>query len=398
MAHDDVPAGSLPAGSLPAGSLPRRSFLTGALAGVGTLGAAGLAACQGPQSAAPLPEPSPGAGPAVVTGKQVQWRLASSFPRSLDTIYGASEVLSERVAAMTGGAFQIRCYPPGELVPALQVLDAVQQGTVQVGQSGSYYYIGKNPALAFDTCVPFGLTARQQAAWLLEGGGMDLVNAMFSDFGVRCFPGGNTGVQMGGWFTREVPDLASLKGLKMRIPGIGGQVMAELGVSVQNIAGGDIFPALETGAIDATEWVGPSDDEKLGFYKAAQLYYYPGWWEPGPNLSFYVNDAAWAALTAEYREIFATACHQAGVAMQSRYDQANPPALQRLLAAGVRTLPFSDEIMARAREVSFQLYADSAAQDPGYRKVYESWEAARKIQAQWWGLAELAYCRFSFGG
>ncbi|RME21787.1 MAG: ABC transporter substrate-binding protein, partial [Deltaproteobacteria bacterium] len=344
------------------------------------------------------PPAATGAAPAVSTGKKVQWRLASSFPRSLDTIFGASEVLARRVEAMTGGNFRIRVYPAGELVPALQVLDAVQQGTVAVGQSASYYYIGKNPALAFDTCVPFGMTARQQSAWLLEGGGLELVNKLYADFGVRVFPAGNTGVQMGGWFKREVPDIASLAGLKMRIPGMGGKVMAALGVSVQNIAGGDIFPALETGAIDATEWVGPYDDEKLGFHKAARFYYYPGWWEPGPNLSFYVGEKAWAALPAEYREVFTTACYEAAVAMQTRYDAKNPPALQRLLAAGVQTRPFSEEIMVAARDAAFQLYADESARNPEYREVFEHWDKARRDFNAWWGLAELAYHRFSFGG
>ncbi len=375
-------------------SQDRRQFLTRAL--LGTAGAA-LAACEGPQPAAPAATPVEGAAPAVSTGQKVQWRLASSFPRSLDTIFGAADVLAERVEAMTDGNFKIRVYPAGELVPALQVLDAVQQGTVAVGQSASYYYIGKNPALAFDTCVPFGMTARQQSAWLLEGGGLDLVNKLYADFGVRVFPAGNTGVQMGGWFKREVPDRASLAGLKMRIPGMGGKVMAALGVSVQNIAGGDIYPALETGAIDATEWVGPYDDEKLGFHKAASFYYYPGWWEPGPNLSFYVGEKAWAALPAAYREVFVTACQQASVAMQTRYDAKNPPALQRLLAAGVQTRPFSDDIMAAARDAAFQLYADESAKDPEYRKVFEQWDKARKEYGAWWGLAELAYHRFSFG-
>lgn len=315
----------------------------------------------------------------------------------MDTIYGAAEVLAARVEAMSGGQFTIRVYPAGELVPALQVLDAVQQGTVEIGQSAGYYYLGKNPALAFDTCVPFGLSARQQHAWLLEGGGLDLMNGLYADFGVRCLPAGNTGVQMGGWFKREVPDLASLQGLKMRIPGMGGRVMAELGVSVQNIAGGEIYAALETGAIDATEWVGPYDDEKLGFHKAAAFYYQPGWWEPGPNLSFFVSERALAQLPAEYREILTAASHQAGVAMMTRYDQRNPGAMRRLLDFGVQVRTFSPEIMLRAREVSFQTYADHAAKDEGYRKVHQSWEAARSEMATWWGMAELEWARFAYG-
>lgn len=366
-------------------TIKRRDLLGAGLAGVGALG---LAACGRSEQG----------GPAVHTAQRVQWRLASSFPRSLDTIFGASEVLAQRVEAMSGGNFKIHVYPAGELVPGLQVMDAVQQGTVQCGQTASYYYIGKNPALAFDTCVPFGLTARQQSAWLLEGGGLDLVRALFADFGIRTFPAGNTGVQMGGWFKREVPGLADLQGLKMRIPGMGAAVMQRLGVATETIAGGEIFAALERGAIDATEWVGPYDDEKLGFHKAARFYYYPGWWEPGPSLSFYVNSAAWDGLSAEHQAIFSAACQDASIVMQARYDALNPPALGRLLADGVQLRPFSDEIMRAAREASTQLLEEDAAKDAGYRKIYEAWKKFREEQSSWFGTAELAYARFAFGG
>jgi TRAP-type mannitol/chloroaromatic compound transport system substrate-binding protein len=369
----------------------RREFLKSALVGAAGVG---LGGCEGPKPRAVAGEGA--AAPAVHTGARVQWRLASSFPRSLDTIFGAAEVLAERVAAMTGGAFEIRVYPAGEIVPALQVMDATQQGTVQVGQTASYYYIGKNPALAFDTCVPFGMTARQQQAWLMVGGGRELVDALFADFGIVTFPSGNTGAQMGGWFKREIGALPDLRGLKMRIPGIGGQVMSELGVSVQNIAGGDIFPALERGAIDATEWVGPYDDEKLGFHKAASFYYYPGWWEPGPSLSFYVHRGAWDALPADYKAIFKAASQEAANTMQARYDVLNPPALQRLVAAGTQLRAFSLDILEAARAVSFRIYEENAARDPAYKKVYEHWNQSRKDQAQWWSTAELPYEGFAF--
>jgi len=337
-----------------------------------------------------------GEAPAVHTGKRIRWRLASSFPRSLDTIYGAAEVMAERVKAMTDGQFDIRCYPAGELVPGLAVMDAVQQGTVPIGQTASYYYIGKNPALAFDTCVPFGLTSRQQSAWLLEGGGLDLVNELFADFGIVTFPGGNTGVQMGGWFKPEVNGLADLKGLKMRIPGMGGKVMEALGVSTQTIAGGEIFPALERGAIDATDWVGPYDDEKLGFHKVAKNYYFPGWWEPGPSLSFYVGKAAWDGLPANYQAVLRTACHEAGMVMQMRYDAKNPPALRRILEAGVTTRAFPDDLMNGARDAAQQMLEDDAAKDPAYRKILDHWSAFRKDSFAWFGQAELAYHAFSF--
>ena len=222
-----------------------------------TAGGAIVSACGGTNTT------DAGEGAAAVTQPNIRWRLASSFPRSLDTIFGAAEFMAERVKAMTDGRFDIRVYPGGELVPGLQVLDAVQNETVQIGQTCSYYYTGKNPALAFDTCVPFGMTARQQQAWLGEGGGGELMAKVFSDFGIRSFPSGNTGAQMGGWFKEELSGLDGLKGLKMRIPGLGGDVMSALGASVQVIAGGEIFPALERGAIDATEWVGPYNDYRV---------------------------------------------------------------------------------------------------------------------------------------
>ncbi len=216
----------------------------------------------------------------------IRWRLASSFPKNLDTIYGAAETLSKRVAALTGGKFQIRVFAGGELVPGLQVLDAVGNGTAECGHSAGYYYVGKNLALAFDTAVPFGLTARQQNAWMYAGGGIEALRTLYAKYNVLQFPGGNTGTQMGGWFRQEIKSMADLKGLKMRIPGIGGKIMARLGAVPQTLPGGDIYPALERGALDAAEWVGPYDDEKLGFHKIAKHYYYPGWWEGGPQLSF----------------------------------------------------------------------------------------------------------------
>lgn len=371
----------------------RRSFFrdVGSVATGVVVGAAvGAAGCGSTEPGAE------GGAPAVSTGKRVRWRLASSFPRSLDTIFGGAEELAARVKAMTGGNFDIRVYPAGELVPGLQVMDAVQNGTVQAGQTCSYYYIGKKPALAFDTCVPFGLSSRQQIAWLEQGGGRALIDGLFADFGIKTLISGNTGVQMGGWFKNEVPDLAGLTGLRMRIPGMGGKVMAALGVSVQNIPGGDIYPALERGAIDATEWVGPYDDEKLGFYKAAKNYYYPGWWEPGASMSVYVGKKAWDELPAEYREVLTTAAAQAGLSMQAKYDALNPPALRRLLGEGVTLRPFTDDVMSAARDAAAQLLSDEAAADPEYAKVYQEWTKFRDASFEWFGRAEQAYGQFAF--
>ena len=368
--------------------MKRREFLHHATAGAA---GASLAACS---------RGSSGAGataPAVHTAQRVRWRLTSSFPRSLDTIYGCAEVLAENLAAMTDGRFELRVYPAGEIVPGLQVLDAVQGGSVQVGQTCSYYYTGKSPALAFDTCVPFGLTARQQNAWLLEGGGGEVLDDLFDEFDVLSIPSGNTGAQMGGWFKREIGGPEDLKGLKMRIPGMGGQVMSRLGVSVQVIAGGEIYTALERGAIDATEWVGPADDEKLGFHKVAKHYYYPGWWEPGASLSLYVNRPAWAKLPVSYQAAFRAAALAAGATMQQRYDALNPPALERILATGVQMRPFADELLRAARDASLALLDQHAGSDARFRKVYEHWKLFRDASFRWFGTSELAYARFMFG-
>lgn len=334
---------------------------------------------------------------AVHTQKKIRWRIASSFPRSLDTLFGSAEMLADKVREMTGGNFDIRVYPAGELVGALEVLDAVQQGSVEIGHSASYYYIGKNPALAFECCVPFGMTSRQQSAWLHEGGGLELTRALFADFNVINFPAGNTGVQMGGWFKKEINSLEDMKGLKMRIPGMGAKVMSTMDVAVQTIAGGEIYTALERGAIDATEWVGPYDDEKLGFYKVARFYYYPGWWEPGPSLSFYVNKQQWESLPPEYQQIFTAAAKEAELTMQARYDVRNPQALQRLLDAGVQTRPFSSDILEKAHASSQQIYEEEANKNPEYRKIYDEWKKAKSASFRWFGTAESAYATFTFG-
>ena len=371
--------------------MKRREFLEKSLVGAAATGTAALTGCLSHSG-----ETSAEGSAAVITGERVRWRLASSFPRSLDTIYGGAEVLAERISAMTDGRFQIRLHSAGEIVPGLQVLDAVQQGTVQVGHTASYYYLGKSPVLAFDATVPFGLTARQQNAWLHQLGGAELMDEAFAEFGIRRFTAGNTGVQMGGWFKRPVNSLAELKGLRMRIPGLGGSVMAALGVSVQVLAGGEIFPALERGAIDATEWVGPYDDEKLGFHTIAKHYYYPGWWEPGPSLSYLVGRKAWDELPVVYREVFRAAAAESANAMQERYDAKNPPAFRRLLAAGVDMRPFSDDIMSAAAEASEQVLADASARDSFHAKVWESWKTARSDSHDWFAAAELAYGRFAF--
>ena len=326
----------------------------------------------------------------------VRWRLASSFPKSLDILFGGAELLADRVSRMTAGKFQIRTFAAGEIIPGAKVLDAVQDGTVECGHTASYYYVGKNIAFAFDTALPFGLTARQQNAWLYAGGGLKAMRALFNDYHIINFPGGNTGTQMGGWFRAPIQSLADLKGLKMRIPGPGGQVMARLGAVPQAIAPTDIYPALERGAIDATEFVGPYDDEKLGFYKVAKHYYYPGWWEGSAMLSFLVNLKQWQALPEPYQMAFQCAAAEANVTMLAEYDARNPPALARLLRHGTKLHPFPKDLMLAARKAAFEMYDEEAAKNPVFKKIYTEWRKFGDNSRQWFKVAESTYENFLY--
>jgi TRAP-type mannitol/chloroaromatic compound transport system substrate-binding protein len=322
------------------------------------------------------------------TQPTINWRLASSFPKSLDTIFGAAETFSKRVAQLTGGKFNIRVFAGGEIVPALQVMDAVQAGTVEMGHTASYYFFGKDPTFAFDCAVPFGLNSRQQTAWFDQGGGRDLLREFFKDYGIVNFMGGNTGTQMGGWFRKEVKTIADLNGLKMRIGGFAGRVMQRLGLVPQQIAGGDIYPALEKGTIDAAEWVGPYDDEKLGFNKVAPFYYTPGWWEAGPQLSFYVGAKEWEKLPKEYQAAIEAASYEAHVVMQAEYDAKNPAALARLLKNGVKLRPFSKEIMDACYKAATEVMDEEAAKNAKFKKIYEPWKRFRQDENQWFSVAE----------
>ncbi len=368
--------------------MERRDFTKTAL--LGAAGAGLLTGCGNEESSAEDGAPN------VQTNTQVRWRLASSFSRSLDTIYGAAEVLSDRLEALTDGNFQLLTYPGGELVPAFEVLESVQNRTVEMGHSASYYFIGKNPALAFDCTVPFGLTARQYNAWLYYGGGMELMRDLFADFNILNLPGGNTGTQMGGWFRTEVTSLEDMRGLKMRIPGLGGSVMSEMGVNTQVLPSGEIYPSLERGAIDAAEWVGPYDDEKLGFHEVANYYYYPGWWEPGPALTFYVNRDAYEDLPTQYQEALKTAAAEANLRMLAQYDHKNPAALDRLLDKGTTLRRFPDDVMQRAQEVTTQILEDNASGNQQYREIYEAYKKAREDAYRWFGTAEMGYADFAF--
>lgn len=322
----------------------------------------------------------------------IEWQMATSWPLALDTIFGGAEIFAERVAAVTGGRFTIVPRAGGELAPGLEVLNVVEQGAVPIGHTASYYYVGKSPVTAFGTALPFGLTARQQNAWLYEGGGLDLLQEFYAErFGVIQFPAGNTGAQMGGWWNKEIETAADLEGLKIRIPGLGGQVMDRLGATVQVIAGGEIFQALQTGAIDAAEWVGPYDDEKLGLQDAAQFYYAPGWWEPGPTLEVQIGLDQWNELPEEYRAAIETAAYQANTQMLARYDARNREALQRLIEGGTQLRVFSDDIMQAAEAASFDLYNEFSQNDADFKSIFEEWKSFRNSIQEWHTNIETSY-------
>ncbi|THF62326.1 ABC transporter substrate-binding protein [Pseudothauera nasutitermitis] len=373
--------------------MERRSFLKKAGASVAAAGAVGLAACS--KSEQPAAAPASSAAPAVHTGlPEIKWRMTSSFPKSLDTLYGTSELLAQRLREITDGKFDIRIFPSGELVPGLQALDAVQHGTVEMCHTCSYYYVGKDKTFAIGTALPFGLNARQMDAWIIAGGGQELLDEFYANYNVYSFLGGNTGVQMGGWYRKKIETPEDLKGLKIRIAGIAGEILARLGAIPQQIAGADIYPSLEKGTLDAVEFVAPYDDEKLGFHKVAPYYYAPGWWEPGPAVHFYVNRAEWDKLPKEYQAAFRTASREAHILMTATYDHKNPAALARLLAQGVKLETFSREVMKTAYDTAQELYAEESARNPAWAKIYTEFEKYRRSQNAWFSVAEASYDRF----
>ena len=336
-----------------------------------------------------------GVAPAVhAQAAAIRWRLASSFPKALDTIYGAAEVFSKQVGLISGGKFQITVATPGEIVPAFGVVDAVQAGTVEMAHTAPYYFFGKDPTFALGCAIPFGLNSRQMTAWMYEGNGMKLMREFYAGYNIVNFPMGNTGAQMGGWYRKEIKTLADIKGLKMRIGGFGGKVLSAIGGVPQNIPGGEIYQALEKGTIDATEWVGPYDDEKLGFYKVAKHYYYPGWWEGGPQLSLYVNQKAWDALPKDYQGAVTAAASHAHVVMQAKYDAKNPAALKRLVAGGAKLHVFDKTILKAAHDAAMALYSDLSAKNPAWKKVYEDYAAFRDDQHLWFRFAEAGFDNF----
>lgn len=356
--------------------MQRRSFLKKATAGA----AAGGAALAAPALAQDTPK--------------LSWRLASSFPRSADAIFSGGENLAKYVSEATDGKFNIRVFPAGEIVPALQVLDAVQNNTIECGHTASYYYYGKDPALCFDGAVPFGLNTRQMNAWMRHGNGLKLTRELFQKYNIVNFPCGYTGTQMGGWFRNEIKTLDDLRGLKFRASAFAGAVLSGLGVVPQQIAGGDIYPSLEKGTIDAAEWIGPYDDEKLGFHKVAKYYYFPGWWEGTLQVSLYVNQGVYQSLPKYYQAVLAQAAAAATADMIATYDAENPAALRRLVSQGAQLKAFPKAVMDACYAEAVKIYDGLSAKDPGFKKIYDDMVAFRDNEIPWFRMAEGSFDGF----
>ncbi len=338
-----------------------------------------------------------GAAPAVHAQGSVRWRLASSFPKSLDTIYGAAETFARHIKAISGGKFDVSVHPAGELMPAFSVVDGVQQGSIEAAHTAAYYFFEKDDTFAIGGAIPFGLNSRQMSAWTFQGNGLRLMREFYARYNMISFPCGNTGAQMGGWFRKEIRSLADMKGLKLRVGGFAGKVIERLGGIPQNLPGGEIYQALEKGSIDAAEWIGPYDDQKLGFNKVAPNYYYPGWWEGGLQLDLYVNQKAYDALTPEYKALVEAAASAAHVDMQAKYDAKNPTALKQLVGVGARLRPFPADVMSAAFKESMQLYAELSASNPAWAKVYADYARFRGEQNLWFRFAEATFDRFMQG-
>lgn len=369
--------------------MKRRNLL--AKSALGLVGAAALGACQSKaqeKSQSAVISASSSAQPTV------QWQMATSWPKSLQILFDSAELFCQQVSKLTDGNFVITPYPAGELAGGLDVLPAVQEGTVACGHTASYYYLKNSTALAFGTTLPFGLNAAQQNAWLYYGGGLEAMQSIYADLGVINFPGGNTGGQMGGWFKQEVNTVKDFEGLNMRVPGLGGKILERLGVTIHNLSGDQIFEALEVGSIDAAEWKNPHADETLGLNRVAPYYYYPGWWEPGTSYEFQVNLSEWNKLPIEYQEVFKAAAADANGKMLAQFNAVNGDVLDRLVLSGTELLPFSKEVLEACYTAAFDLYEEIASTDTVFNEIYQPWKAFRSSIYQWNRVNELSFADF----
>jgi TRAP-type mannitol/chloroaromatic compound transport system substrate-binding protein len=339
-----------------------------------------------------------GIAPAVHAQAAVRWRLASSFPKSLDTIFGSAEKFSETVKALSGGRFEVSVHPAGELMPAFGVVDALEKDTLEMGQTAAYYFTGKDPIFAFSCAVPFGLSTLQMSAWKDHGNGRKLLDDFFSKYNFRTLSAGNTTTQMGGWYRKPLNTVADLKGLKMRLGGgVFGEAMAKLGVVAQTLPAGDIYQALEKGTLDAAEFVGPYDDEKLGLHKVAPYYYYPGWWEGSADLEFFINVKAFDKLSDENKAILRAAAAVAAADMTAKYSAQNPIALKRLVAGGAKLTAFPKALIDAGFKTSMEVYAEHSAKSPEFKKIYDDMRVFQRDQILWNRASEFPFNQYMGG-
>ena len=336
-----------------------------------------------------------GAASAVqAQGRTVRWRLASSFPKSLDILIGGTEAFAREVSDLSHGKFIISVHPADDLMPAFAVVDGVQSGAVECAHTAPYYFYGKDEAFALDCSIPFGLNSRQLSAWMFAGNGLKLMREFYANFNIVNFPMGNSGAQMGGWYRKEIRSLADIKGLKMRIGGFGGKILGRIGGLPLNIPAGEIYHALEKGTVDAAEWIGPYDDLKLGLHKVAAHYYYPGWWEGSTQFSLLVNQKAYEGLSAENKAIIRAAASEAHVTIQANYDYKNPGALKTLVTQGAKLHPFPNDIMLAAYQAAQQVFAELNASNAHWKKIFADFSAYRGDANLWFRFSEARFDSF----
>lgn len=357
--------------------------------------AAGLAACT-EQKAPPVadckPAEQPAAPAAPAPAETIEWKMVTTWPKNFPGLGTGANQLAELIGQMSGGRINVKVYGAKELVGALEIFDAVSRGTAEMGHGAAYYWKGKTRAAQFFAAVPFGLTAQEMNSWLYHGGGMELWEEIYAEFGLIPGAAGNTGVQMGGWFNREINSVDDLKGLKMRIPGLGGEVLKRAGGTPVLLPGGEIFPSLQSGAIDATEWVGPYNDLAFGLHKAAKFYYYPGWHEPGTTLECFINKEAFEKLPADLQVIVRNAIRVANQDMLADFTAKNNRALEQLVnEQGVELRQFPDEVLTAIKELSDAVVAEEAAKDPMSKKVFDSFVQFRDQAKKWHAVSEQAY-------
>jgi TRAP-type mannitol/chloroaromatic compound transport system substrate-binding protein len=326
---------------------------------------------------------------AVQTKKKYEWKMATTWPKNFPGLGTGANLLAKRIGEMSEGQIEVKVFGGGELVPPLEAFNAVSTNTAQMGHGAAYYWKGKSEAAQFFAAVPFGLNADEMAGWIHYGGGQKLWDDIYADFNLKPFAAGNTGVQMGGWFNKEINSLDDLKGLKMRIPGLGGEVLKALGGTAVGLPGGEIFQALESKTIDATEWVGPYNDLAFGFYKITKFYYWPGWHEPGTVLETFVNKAAYDALPKNLQTVVEVAAQASYQDMFSEFTARNIQALDTLINEhGVILKRFPDSVLKKAGEASEDVISALINRDAASKKVYQSFDTFRKRAIRWSEIGE----------